>query len=273
MPAVCYVGNRCSIVILSLFTGVQKTRWESLTVFLTQNTRCFPRTFLEARGRASPACKCFVTDCSREKQPACPWVGQASRSVCVLVLEWDNFHTSSARALPSRLRGRASPSALSAGAVSTGVLQSRGCSQLWFGCSQLTGEQKPLYCCRFCPAQEPFPACVAVRWLTEGVKVLGAPQFKAWILSALLKRTGLARRLGLLLLWRLVPWLSETLGLSSLLYPWPLLRCPGERGAYLGCYRLQPSSHPPSQETLGNGGSDKLVLVVNRICFARHFTL
>lgn len=114
---------------------------------------------------------------------------------------------------------------------------------------------------------------LAVRWLTEGVKVLGAPQFKAWILSALLKRTGLARRLGLLLLWRLVPWLSETLGLGSLLYPWPLLRCPGERGAYLGCYRLQPSSHPPSQETLGNGGSDKLVLVVNRICFARHFTL
>lgn len=33
--------------------------------------------------------------------------------------------------------------------------------------------------------------------------------------------------------------LCETLGLGSLLlYPRPLLWCPGERGGYLGCYSL-----------------------------------
>lgn len=38
VPVVRSLDNTRNAVILSLFTGVQKARWESLTVFLMQNT-------------------------------------------------------------------------------------------------------------------------------------------------------------------------------------------------------------------------------------------
>lgn len=129
--------------------------------------------------------------------------------------------TSTTGAFPSRLRGQASPSALSA------PKQRPFPDSVASGCSQLAGEQKPLCCRCSSPAREPLPACAPSPRGRGGSG--SSPASNAWVLPAGWMSAGLGRRLGPRASGHgeereSVPptQLPETLGLRSLLYPRPL---------------------------------------------------
>lgn len=106
------------------------------------------------------------------------------------------------------------------------------------------------------------------------------------ILAVLLKETGLAPRLGLLLLWGHVPWVTGRNGsvppVPGSVKRWgraasciPGLSC-SARGNGPVIWGVRGSGLPrvpPSQETLGNGGSGEFSVNGNGICFAQHFIL
>ncbi|XP_074442651.1 vacuolar protein sorting-associated protein 37C isoform X2 [Larus michahellis] len=131
----------------------QKTRWGSLTVFLTQKySFAFPRAFLEARGGASPSpppSGWFGTDGSQ----LALWLGQALRSSRGFTLGRDNspnqlfWSPSQPVRLPPALPGLVER------------YQSSGSSQFcYFWVLPAHRRAKNHSRCCVCPAQEPFPA-------------------------------------------------------------------------------------------------------------------